>query len=142
MTDGKPIKLPHASPYRDHLGLEYMSVEGGRSVSRLTIQEKHFNARSVLHGGAAFTMFDSGMGNALRSVLNEGEGSVTVEMDVSYLSAASSGTLVCESKVLHRGKNLAFLESEIRLEDKLIAKASGTFSITKKRSKRAKNRPD
>lgn len=132
MTAGEPIELPHASPYRDHLGIEFLSVEDGYSLCRLAIQNKHLNARSVVHGGAAFTMLDSGMGNALRSVLRQGEGSVTIEMNVSYFKAASSGTLVCESKVLHRGKNLAFLESEIRLEEALIAKASGTFSIAKR----------
>lgn len=132
MIAEEPIKLPHASPFRDHLGLEFLSVEDGGSLCRMAIQDKHLNARSVVHGGAVFTMFDSGMGNALRSVLRQGEGSVTVEMNVSYFKPASSGTLVCESKVLHRGKNLAFMESEIRLEETLIAKASGTFSITKR----------
>ena len=98
----------------------------------MAIQDKHLNGRGVVHGGAAFTMFDTGMANALRSILQTGEGPVTAKMDVCYFKPASSGTLVCESKVLHRGQNLAFLESEIRLEETLIAKASGIFSITRR----------
>ena len=41
----------------------------------------------------------------------------------------TEGTLECETRVLKKGRKLAFLESEVRLEDRAIARASGTFSI-------------
>lgn len=114
------------------MDLEFVLVENGRTVCEMDIQGKHLNAGNSLHGGAAFTLMDAGMGNALRSMLREDQWCVTAEIKVSFFKAVSSGRLVCESQVLHKGKRTAFLESEIRQDGTLVAKASGTFSIIKK----------
>ena len=136
MTTRKVIKLPHSSPFREYLELEFTVIENGHTVCWMPIQKKHTNARGFLHGGAAFTMVDAGMGNALRSVLDAGHWGVTAEMNISYLNAASSGTLRCETTILRRSKRIAFLESEITMEDTLIAKASGTFAIIRRAADR------
>lgn len=133
MSAGKAIRSNRPSPFRDHLGPEFKLIENGRSICELEIQEKHLNAGGSLHGGAAFTLIDAGMGHALRSVLPEDQSCVTVETKISYFNPASSGRLVCETRILHRGKRVAFLESEIRLGETIVAKATGTLSIVKGR---------
>lgn len=44
---------------------------------------------------------------------------------------ATSGTIVCDTKVIHKGKKIAVMESEIKNNEKLVAKALGTYSIFK-----------
>jgi acyl-CoA thioesterase len=69
------------------------------------------------------------MGAALFSSVGEGEMFLTVETSIFYFKAVSSGTLTCESKVVHRGKRIAMMEAEIRNDGQTVAKAVGTFSI-------------
>ena len=69
------------------------------------------------------------MGAALYSFIDEGELFLTVEANIFYFKAISSGILTCESRVVHRGKRIAVIEAEIKNEGKVVAKAMGTFSI-------------
>ena len=53
--------------------------------------------------------------------------------DIPVLKLPKDGTLICETKVIHKGKNISVLESEIMNKENLISKAIGTFSIFKKK---------
>ena len=97
----------------------------------LEIKEDLFNPNGVVHGGVIYSLADTGMGGALHSRLKEGELCSTVEIKIVYFRPVVSGTLRCDSEVIRRGKRLAFTESEIHRGDRLIAKATGTFSIFK-----------
>jgi len=44
-----------------------------------------------------------------------------------------SGTLTCDTKVISKSKRIATLESEIKHEGHLVAKALGTWSIYKEK---------
>ena len=46
-----------------------------------------------------------------------------------YMASVREGTIECETKLLHKGKRIAVLESEVRSGDRLVAKALGTFAI-------------
>ncbi|MFQ5616651.1 MAG: PaaI family thioesterase [Anaerolineales bacterium] len=48
---------------------------------------------------------------------------------MSYLKAVLSGTLTCDTKVIHKGGRIAFLESAVRNGESLVATATGTFAI-------------
>jgi len=78
-------------------------------------------------------MADTGMGGALYSCLEEDELGATVELKINYFAAVTSGLLTCDTKIINKGKKIAVLESEIKNEERLIAKAMGTFSIFKAR---------
>ncbi|MFQ5616679.1 MAG: PaaI family thioesterase [Anaerolineales bacterium] len=54
-------------------------------------------------------------------------------MKISYLKAVLSGTLTCDTKVIHKGGRIAFPESEVSNGESLVAKATGTFAIFKVR---------
>lgn len=71
------------------------------------------------------------MGGALYPYLDEGEVCATIEIDIVYFTAVTSGMLTCDTKVVHRGKKITTMESEIENDGHLVAKALGTFSIFK-----------
>jgi len=76
-------------------------------------------------------MADTGMGGALYSDLDEDELCATIEIKIVYFTAVTSGVLTCETKLIHKSRKIAVLESEIEGDGRPIAKAIGTFSIFK-----------
>jgi acyl-CoA thioesterase len=117
------------SPFRDMVGVTFTKAEGGYSHCVLEVDKKLLNPAGIVHGGALYTLADSGMGAALFSFVDEGELFLTIETSVFYFKAVSSGTLTCEARVVHRGKRIAVMEAEIKNGGQLVAKAVGTFSI-------------
>jgi acyl-coenzyme A thioesterase PaaI-like protein len=47
------------------------------------------------------------------------------------MAPVASGRLTCDTRVVHRGKRIAILESEVRNGEQLVAKATGTYSLFK-----------
>lgn len=118
--------------FGDLIGLRFTQCENGKSRCTLTVGKKLFNPQQVLHGGIAFSMADTGMGGALYSLMDEGELCATRDIKISYFKSVTSGVLSCETKVVEKGEKAAVLESEIKKDNVLVAKATGTFSIFRK----------
>lgn len=119
------------NPFGELVGLDFSRCEEGYSQCYLDVNENLLNPHGVLHGGVIYSLSDTGMGGALYTRLDEDELCATVEIKIAYFRPVTSGTVICDTKVVHKGKTLAFLESEIVNNDRLIAKALGTFSIFK-----------
>ena len=116
-------------PFADLIGLVFESVHQGRSLCRIEVDDKLMNPHGVVHGSIMSALADTGMGGALYPLLAENESCATVEIKISYFKPVREGTLECTTQLLHKGKTVASLESEIFSNDKLVAKASGTYSI-------------
>ena len=131
MADPKelPEMVEGFNPFGDLIGLEFTAYGDGRSRCELEVKGGLFNPHGVLHGGVIYSMADTGMGGALYSVLEEGELCTTVEIKIAYFAAVESGRLTCDTMVIERRSRIATLESEIKNEDRLVAKALGTFYI-------------
>ncbi len=114
-------------PYAELIGLTFTK----QSQCTLNVEKKLMNPHGVLHGGVMYSMADTGMGAALYSLLEENELCATVEVKIAYFKPIKDGTLLCETKVIHKGKNISVLESEIMNGESLVSKAIGTFSIFK-----------
>lgn len=112
-----------------HLGLEIVERSEGRSLGRVTIGPQHMNPHGVVHGAVQYAIADSGMGAATYTVLREGESCATIEVKIVYLAPAREGVMECETRVVQRSRTLAVLESDVRVGEKLVAKALGTFAI-------------
>ena len=119
------------SPFARLLGLSFTEAEDGGYQCVLKIDEKVLNVYGTVHGGTLSTLADVTMGWALFDYLREDERLATVEMKINYFLAVSSGTLVAEAKLINKTRNLAVLESTVRCGGRLVAKAMGTFYISK-----------
>jgi acyl-CoA thioesterase len=129
VANENPVYRPGINPFGDLIGLEFTACEAGRSRCILQVAPRLLNPHGVVHGGVTYSMADTGMGAAVYSVMEGDELCATVEMKITYLRPARSGTLVCETWIITRGKRIAALESEISSDGQLVAKASGTYSI-------------
>jgi acyl-CoA thioesterase len=129
-----PENLEEFDPFGGLIGLKFTKYEDGSSQCVLKVEKKHLNPHGTLHGGVAYSMADTGMGAALYSCMEQDELCATIETKIVYFRAVTSGTLVCDTKVVHRSKRIATMESEISNDGSLVAKALGTFSVFKDRT--------
>jgi acyl-CoA thioesterase len=120
-------------PFIKELGVEFVSAGEGRSVVALNLEPWHLNSWSVAHGGVIMSLLDVAMAVAGRSLEAHAGGGVTVEMKTSFLQPAKEGSrLIVSGRAFHRSSTMAFCEGEVRDgEDRLIAKAMGTFKYRK-----------
>jgi acyl-CoA thioesterase len=121
------------SPFAKLVGLRFPESDGPQC--ELQIDEKVLNVYGTVHGGAISTLADISMGYALFDLLREDERLATLEMKINYVAAVSSGVLTAEAKLVNRTRNLAVLESRVECSGKLVAKAMGTFYISRKTSR-------
>lgn len=116
-------------PFTESLGVTVVSHADGLSLLRLQVADRHRNSHGAVHGGVLFTMADTGMGAALHSLLAPGESGATVDARITYLRPVLGGSIDCHSTCLRQGRAVAMLESELRADGELVAKASATFTI-------------
>ena len=114
------------------LGFKFSIDEKHQVTITCPIENKHLNLRKDVHGGVIAALADTATGIAFS--LHEGilVSSATVDLDIKFIKAAKTGTLIARPRVLRRGNRLGFVECEITDNNGiLIAKASGTFAIMK-----------
>jgi len=128
-----PQKLEGFDPFGELIGLTFTKLENGYSQCVLEVNGKLLNPHKVLHGGVTYSMADTGMGAALYTCIDEDELCATIETKIVYFKPVTSGRLTCDTRVVHRSKRIATLESEIKDDRQLIAKALGTFSVFKEK---------
>ena len=98
-------------------GLTVESIDEGRIMCTMLVDEGVQNAYKTLHGGAVSTIVDVVGTMALLSIDATKPG-VSVDLNVSFATAAKASSIVqIEGKVLKMGKRLGFTTVDIRRED-------------------------
>ncbi len=124
-----PADMSGFNPFGDLIGLQFLKCEGGQSRCTLEVEQRLLNPHGAVHGGVLYSMADTGMGGAMYTVMERDELCATIEIKITYFKAVRSGTMVCDTRIISRGRRTAALESEITNDGRLVAKASGTFSV-------------
>lgn len=120
---------PPAHPFAELLGFEVTARGDGRCITELELAPRHRNPHGIVHGAVLYALADTGMGGALTSVLDPGQLCSTVEIKIVYFRPALEGRLVCTTELVNRTRRTAALESSLRVGEKLLARAYGTFMI-------------
>jgi acyl-CoA thioesterase len=130
MTQAFPVEIP----FLTDLGVEYMGMGDGRAQIALSLSERHMNSWRVTHGGVIMTLLDVVMSLAGRSLDPELRAGVTIEMKTSFLQPAGSpgSRLIASGHAFHRSTTMVFCEAELHDNDKLVAKAMGTFKYLRR----------
>ncbi|MGB3210649.1 MAG: PaaI family thioesterase [Desulforhopalus sp.] len=104
-------------------GIEIVEAATGYCKARLTIMDKHLNAANVVQGGAIFTLADLAFAVASNS---HGQLALAINVNISFLSSASSGTLYATATELTEPKRLGAYDVLVTDEqDKIIARFNG-----------------
>jgi acyl-CoA thioesterase len=124
-------EIRNKSPFIKLLGLAIEKFENGYCQSLLEIKDSFLNKHKAVHGGVIYSMADISMGVTVYSTLEQGQEAATIEIKINYLKPAQATPLLCETKIIQKGRNIAVVEAEITQDNVLVAKAIGTFSIFK-----------
>jgi uncharacterized protein (TIGR00369 family) len=109
------------------LGFFLKSIEPGRAVFEMAVEERHHNPMGTLHGGVYCDLADAAMGYAYAATLADGETFTTVELNINFLRAVRHATLTADARVVKAGATLGYVECDLKDETgKLVARASST----------------
>jgi uncharacterized protein (TIGR00369 family) len=107
----------------------------GRTVWQMVADERFANPAGTLQGGFLSAFADSAMGSATVTWARERDTKVfsaNAEMKVSYLKAATVGSvLTCTATVVSGGSRALFAEAVVMDDaERMIARASSTYILT------------
>jgi uncharacterized protein (TIGR00369 family) len=114
------------------LGYDVVEAESGRVAITVTPTGAHLNPWGTVHGGLAATLLDSCMGLAVKSMLDEGIGSTTLEFKISLVRAITldTGAIRAEGKVLNCGRRVGTAEGRVTdANGRLLAHGTTTCLI-------------
>ena len=119
-------------PMAKLIGFRMATVEPGRIVMELDAEESLENTIGLLHGATAAALLDTAMGCSISTMLPAGQGSVTLDLKLTYLRPLSvkSGTIQAEGKVIKLGRQTSYTEGFVRDgAGNLAVHATATFSM-------------
>ena len=121
-----------AVTFSRHIGSKVETVEPGRAVCHIDVEDIHLNGNGTLHGGVYASLLDNAMGLAVAALV--GLRTATIGLDVHFLGAVREGRIICSAEVVHRTRRIATVEAKVRHgEGELVAMGTGTFRIFEKR---------
>jgi uncharacterized protein (TIGR00369 family) len=114
------------SPYTRTLGAKLEAVDESSARILLPFRDENSNPGKALHGGCAASLAALGGQCVARAAMGEEAGPWhTASAQVNYLSAAIGEDVQAEARLLRRGKDMCFVETEVStLEGKAIAHAT------------------
>jgi acyl-CoA thioesterase len=120
-----------ASATAEWLGIDVVSREEGTATLEMPTRPEMGNRAQVVHGGFIALLADSAMGQAMSTVLPEGERHYSFDLKLSFIATGRIGErLRAVSRVLHSGRRTGVAECRVEGEDgRLVATATATFSV-------------
>lgn len=121
-SEGRGAFSTHNGPYF------HKPTEGETVEQALYILPRHANAMGVLHGGMLSAFLDGLLGAAaFRGTQRSG---MTIHLSIDFLRTARAGEwLQGRSRLVRGTKDVAFVEGEALVGDRIVAKASGIFKL-------------
>ncbi|MDR2680922.1 MAG: PaaI family thioesterase [Tannerella sp.] len=122
-------KRLNINPYVNYLGIELLKIEDGYVEAKMPLTDEQKQYSGVSHGGILAALADTIAGSAAYTLTPPEMDVLTAEMKISYLRAAWGNALYAKGYSVKSGRRLHFCECEIYCDEKLVAKASGTFCV-------------
>ena len=138
MTDKAAAKLKsdgwavvETTGFMHLVGPLWQRIVDGQPEYALVTQDKHHNRRGLVQGGVLMTFADRTCGMTARYVSGKPT-LATVQMDTHFVEAGKIGeTLISRPHVVRATRSLIFITTEITVDKRCIAMASGVFKILK-----------
>lgn len=126
--------LFRSSPFLDLIGPLYGKGEGAELIVGLRAEEKHANARGLVHGGVLSTLADIALGYCLAFYTNPPQSLVTANLTLDFAGSARRGDwLEVRVDIQKSGSRMAFANAYISVEGERIVRASAVFLVAGQR---------
>ena len=122
-----------ANPFFCLMGIDVAGVEKGKATLKMTVRPDMSNGVGWLQGGMLAAIADEAMALALYTQLAPGEGIATISESTSFIRGVRDGTILAEGRVIRKGRRVAFMESEVRMDDAqktILARTTASFAVT------------
>ena len=148
MTDDRPLDpspvesedtafVRSAMPLCRLLGVRARRLDPTEVVLDLPWRADLCTVGSALHGGASMALADSAAATCAHLNLPDGAvGTTTIETKTNFFRAVTTGVAVATSRPLHVGRTTIVVETEVRADDRLVAKTTQTQAVLTSRSDR------
>ena len=126
--DANIAQLRDLVPLIGTLGIEIVTAAPELGQARLSWAPELCTAGGLLHGGALMALADTTGGICAYLNLPDGAtATATIESKTNFMRAVTEGAVTASSSPLHRGRQLAVIETELIQDDgRLAAKVSQT----------------
>lgn len=118
------------------IGFRCVVAEPGEIAMRLEHDASLENSLGMFHGGAAVTVLDTAMGAAPHTTLPVGSGSVTLDLNVTFLRPITerNAPVLATGRVVNAGRRTIYVTGEVCDRDgTLVAHAAGNFQVLQPR---------
>lgn len=106
-------RLPGTLP--GYLGLEIVTIEGGRVDAQLTIRPELLAPNGFLHAATVVALADTACGFGSAANLPEGgRGFTTIELKTNFLGTAHEGTITCVATLVHGGRTTQVWDATVK----------------------------
>ena len=113
------------------IGPLWQRVIDGEHEYALVAQDKHHNRRGLVQGGVIMTFADRSCGMTARYVSGRPT-LATIQLDTHFVESGKIGEiLLSKPRVVRATRSLIFLSTEVTVDKRCIAMASGVFKILK-----------
>ena len=116
------LNTPHQFSYESGVTITRVEPELARGV--LAVNENSHNPHGQVHGGALYTLADTGAGCCACS---KGGSCVTASSSMEFLRPAYGQEIFCEATPKKMGKSLSVIQVTLTGDGRTIA--TGTFSF-------------
>ncbi len=117
--------------FAKYVGIEIVEIDKGKATVKLDIDERHLNGVNIVHGAVLFSIADYAFAIASNSY---GDVAVSINANISFIKAVSSGTIYAEAKEQSRNPKLAtYLINVTNEKGELLATFHGMVYIKKQK---------
>jgi acyl-coenzyme A thioesterase PaaI-like protein len=122
-------KIVDTTGFLHLIGPLWQRLHDGEHEFALITEDKHHNRRGLVQGGVLMTFADRTCGITARLVSGRPV-LATVQLDVHFVEPGKIGEiLISRPRVVRSTRSLIFTSTEVTVERRCIAMASGVFKI-------------
>ena len=124
-------KIVESSGFLQLIGPLWQRNIDGELEFALITEDKHHNRRGLVQGGVLMTFADRTCGITARHVSGKPM-LATVQLDTHFVESGKIGeVLISKPHVVRSTRSLIFITTEVTVDKRCIAMASGVFKILK-----------
>ena len=124
-------KIAETTGFMHLIGPLWERLVNGELEFALITDDKHHNRRGLVQGGVLMTFADRTCGITARFVSGKPT-LATVQLDTHFVEAGKIGEiLISKPHVVRSTRSLIFITTEVTVDKRCIAMASGVFKVLK-----------
>lgn len=111
------------------IGIEFISIEPGRLMSRLTLRPELLAPNGYLHAATIIALADTTCGyGTITNLPNGAENFTTIELKSNFLNTAREGGIACIATLIHNGRTTQVWDAQVT--DETSSKTIALFRCT------------